>query len=40
MARTSQDTRDSKGRYIKISILMKLKRFCNSFMLKLERWLK
>jgi len=40
MARTSQDIRDSKGRYIKITVLIKLKEFCNRLMLTLDRWLK
>jgi len=40
MARTAQDIRDSKGRYIKVTVLTKIKAFCNRFMLKLDRWLK
>ena len=40
MARISQDKRDSRGRYIKITLLTKLKRFCNFFMIKVEKWVK
>ena len=40
MARTTQNLRDSKGRYIKLTILSKLKLFCNKFMLKVEAWTK
>jgi len=40
MARIAQDIRDSKGRYIKVTVLLKIKSLCNRFMLKLERWLK
>ena len=40
MARTNQKTRDSKGRYIKVSALNKVKSVCNRVMLKLDSWLK
>ncbi len=40
MARTNQKVRDSKGRYIKLSILNKFKYFCNYFSLKIEKWTK
>jgi len=40
MARTTQYMRNGKGQYIKITILNKLKYFCNFFMTKLEKWLK
>ncbi len=40
MARTNQTIRDSKGRYIKLTILNKVKFFCNMFMTKLDKWLK
>ena len=40
MARTNQKARDSKGRYIKLTILNKVKYMCNIFMTKLDKWLK
>ena len=40
MARTNQKTRDSKGRYIKVNVLNKVKSVCNRVMLKLDSWLK
>jgi len=40
MARTNQEARDKKGRYIKLTILSKIKLFCNALVLKLEKWLK
>ena len=40
MARTDQKTRDNKGRYLKITILNKVKSVCNRIMLKLDSWLK
>ena len=40
MARTNQKVRDSKGRYIKLTILNKAKYFCNKIMLRLDKWLK
>ena len=40
MARTNQKVRDSKGRYIKLTVLNKVKYFCNKFMLKIEQWVK
>jgi hypothetical protein len=40
MARTTQGMRDSKGRYVKITILNKVKYFCNFFMTKIDKWAK
>ena len=40
MARTNQTARDSKGRYIKLTVLNKVKSICNRIMLKLDAWLK
>jgi len=40
MARTNQTVRDSKGRYIKLTILNKVKYFCNFFISKIEKWTK
>ena len=40
MARTNQTVRDSKGRYIKLTILNKIKYFCNAVMTKIEKWAK
>jgi hypothetical protein len=40
MARTNQKVRDSKGRYIKLTVLNKFKYFCNFFSLKIEKWTK
>jgi len=40
MARTAQNFRDRKGRYIKVTILNKVKYFCNFFITKIEKWLK
>jgi len=40
MARTNQTARDSKGRYIKVTILNKVKYFCNKFMMRIDKWLK
>ena len=40
MAITNQKTRDSKGRYIKVNVLNKVKSVCNRVMLKLDVWLK
>jgi len=40
MARTNQKVRDSKGRYIKVTLLTKIKSICNRFITKLEGWLK
>ncbi len=40
MARTNQTVRDSKGRYIKLTMLNKIKYFCNHFSLKIEKWTK
>ena len=40
MARTNQTVRDSKGRYIKLTILNKIKYFCNAVMIRLEKWVK
>ena len=40
MARTNQKVRDSKGRYIKLTLLNKFKYFCNKIMLRLDKWLK
>ena len=40
MARTNQKVRDSKGRYIKLTVLNKFKYFCNYFMTKIEKWTK
>ena len=39
MARTNQTVRDSKGRYVKLTILNKIKYFCNMFMSRIERWI-
>jgi len=40
MARLTQHMRNSKGRYVKITILNKVKYFCNKLMVKIERWIK
>jgi len=40
MARTNQKVRDSKGRYLKITVLNQVKLMCNRAMLKLDTWLK
>jgi len=40
MARTNQKVRDSKGRYIKLTVLNQVKSICNRIMLKLDTWLK
>ena len=40
MARTSQNLRDSKGRYIKLTIMIKIKRLCNKIMVAIEGWIK
>jgi hypothetical protein len=40
MARTNQAVRDSKGRYIKVTMLNKFKYFCNFLSLKIEKWTK
>jgi hypothetical protein len=40
MARTNQKARDSKGRYLKLTVLNQVKLVCNRFMLKLDAWLK
>ena len=40
MARTNQKVRDSKGRYIKLTVLNQVKSICNRIMLKLDAWLK
>lgn len=40
MARTNQTARDSKGRYLKITLLNQIKSICNRIMLKLDTWLK
>jgi len=40
MARTNQTVRDSRGRYIKLTILNKVKYFCNFFISKIEKWTK
>ena len=40
MARTNQKVRDSKGRYLKITVLNQVKLMCNRVMLKLDTWLK
>ena len=40
MARTNQTIRDAKGRYIKLTMLNKIKYFCNMFMTKIEKWVK
>jgi len=40
MARTNQKVRDSKGRYIKLTLLNKVKYFCNAMMTRIERWTK
>ena len=40
MARTNQTIRDSKGRYIKLTVLNKIKYFCNAFMARIEKWTK
>jgi len=40
MARTTQGMRDSKGRYVKVTILNKLRYLCNMFNLKIEKWAK
>ena len=40
MARTNQTVRDSKGQYVKLTVLNKIKYFCNVIMTKIEKWLK
>ena len=40
MARTDQKTRGRNGRYLKITVLNKVKSVCNRIMLKLDAWLK
>jgi len=40
MARTDQKTRDSRGRYLKVTAINKVKLMCNRIMLKLDAWLK
>jgi len=40
MARTNQKVRDKNGRYIKVTILNKVKYFCNKFMMRIDKWLK
>jgi hypothetical protein len=40
MARTNQKVRDSKGRYIKLTVLNKAKSFCGVVAGKLDKWLK
>ena len=40
MARTNQTARDSKGRYVKLTILNKIKAACGIFSAKLDKWLK
>jgi len=40
MARTAQDIRDSKGRYIRVTLLKKIKSICNRFLNKIDEWLK
>ena len=40
MARTNQTARDSKGRYIKLTVLNKFKYFCNAMMTRIEKWTK
>jgi len=39
MARTNQKVRDSKGRYIKLTLLNKIKYLCNKFISRLDKWL-
>ena len=40
MARIMQHMRNAKGRYVKITVLNKVKYFCNKFMLKIDQWIK
>jgi len=40
MARTNQKVRDSKERYIKLTMLNKIKAACGVFSAKLDKWLK
>jgi hypothetical protein len=40
VARTNQTVRDKRGRYIKLTLLNKIKYMCNMFMTKLDKWLK
>jgi len=40
MARTNQKTRNAKGQYVKLTILNKVKYFCNKFMMRIDKWLK
>jgi len=40
MARKTQGMRDGKGRYVKITILNKIRYFCNIINLWLEKWAK
>jgi len=40
MARTNQKVRNNKGQYVKLTILNKIKYFCNFFMTKLDKWVK
>lgn len=39
MARIAQDLRDTKGRYIKLTIALKIKRICNRIMVSIEQWI-
>jgi len=38
MARTNQTVRNSKGQYVKLTVLNKIKYFCNVIMAKIEKW--
>jgi hypothetical protein len=40
MARTNQTARNDKGQYIKLTVLTKVKYFCNFFITKIEKWLE
>jgi hypothetical protein len=40
MARTNQTVRNLKGQYVKLTILNKVKYFCNYFMTKIDKWAK
>lgn len=40
MARINQRVRNSKGQYVKLTVLNKVKYFCNAVMSKLDKWIR
>jgi hypothetical protein len=38
--RTGKIIRDRNGRFLKVTILNKIKYFCNFFMAKIDKWAK